>query len=310
MTDRKKNQPSLFTEGNFTAIPNDLLEALINSKMNGTQLRVMLHLARNTYGWRRETAEVSLSGFAEACGSIRQWMSKQLQEMLDQKKIFRSKIQPGKTPVYKINENYSEWDDNYPVSHESFQSERGAQSKTSSCEHMTVGTQESCDSMTGPSCDYMTEGSCDSMTGGSSDSMTSDTDRALQQPDSQQQLKKEYKENIKKEKERGFFLEDSLYFSLAKLLLDKILYRMPAFTQHNLQQWTETIKEIIETDKRNPETVKRVIIFSQSDPFWQSNILEADKLREKFDYVNSKRLSRAGKRSSKKYDEYEIYMED
>src|SRR5215467_4968914 len=43
----------------FVRLPTELLEALLSSKLTGVQLRVILWVIRNTYGWNRELTPFS-----------------------------------------------------------------------------------------------------------------------------------------------------------------------------------------------------------------------------------------------------------
>lgn len=292
----------IFYEGKFTIIPNELLEAIIAIKMSGTQFRICLYLLRNTNGWQRYSVSASLTEIAGACGSIPQWISKQIHELVERKIIIRSEYKTGKKPVYMINSNITEWVREDPYADKN---QKGDNQKLS-CESMIVTEGVSCDHMREVSCESMREPSCDNMIDG--------TLPGLEQRYIQETLNKELNKDINKDlnkgKESEYFTEDSLYYTLAKLLQDKIVQRMPEFKLPDLQKWAETMKKVIVTDERNPETVERVIAFCQSDPFWQSNILNVDNLRLKFDYLNAKRLSRAGKSSKRKYDEYDIYLKD
>jgi len=77
-------------------------------------------------------------------------------------------------------------------------------------------------------------------------------------------------------------------FRLSELLLNLILERKPDFKKPHLQSWSKHIDRMIRLDKRTPERIEAVIRWSQKDPFWQNNILSAEKLREKFDQLELK----------------------
>jgi len=49
--------------------------------------------------------------------------------------------------------------------------------------------------------------------------------------------------------------------------------------------WIDECRKLREIDKRTPEQIEQIIIFSQNDAFWKSNILSMPKLREKFDQL-------------------------
>ena len=72
-------------------------------------------------------------------------------------------------------------------------------------------------------------------------------------------------------------------FRLSSLLLSKILERRPTYKKPNLQKWAKQIDLMIRIDKRNIAEIEKIIIWCQSDSFWQNNILSVNKLREQFD---------------------------
>jgi hypothetical protein len=89
----------------------------------------------------------------------------------------------------------------------------------------------------------------------------------------------------RKKKGNKTFVENSIEFSLSKLLLDQILLRNPKFKKPNLQNWSFHIDRALRIDKRTPDELKAVILWCQKDDFWRSNILSTAKLREKFDQL-------------------------
>ena len=48
-------------------------------------------------------------------------------------------------------------------------------------------------------------------------------------------------------------------------------------------RWAKDMDLMIRKDQRNPETVQKVILWTQGDDFWHKNILSAGKLRAQFD---------------------------
>ena len=86
-------------------------------------------------------------------------------------------------------------------------------------------------------------------------------------------------------KYKRLFVEDSIEFQLSKKLLDYILINNPNYKMPNLQNWAKHIDYMIRLDKRTPEQINDIIVFSQEDSFWKSNVLSTEKLRERFDQL-------------------------
>jgi len=97
--------------------------------------------------------------------------------------------------------------------------------------------------------------------------------------------------NIKALKNKKTFTSDSVEYGLAELLLKKIRSRLPGFKEPNLQSWAKDIDMMIHIDNRELSEIRGVIEWSQKDPFWQSNILSAGKLRKQFDQLKAKMKS-------------------
>jgi phage replication O-like protein O len=84
------------------------------------------------------------------------------------------------------------------------------------------------------------------------------------------------------------FFQDAIAFELASFLLEQIRRNKPDFKEPNLQAWAKDFELMIRRDKRDPERIRKVIAWAQSDLFWHSNILSPKKLREKFDQLEMK----------------------
>lgn len=81
--------------------------------------------------------------------------------------------------------------------------------------------------------------------------------------------------------------EIDIHLSLSELLKNKILENNPkALVKENqINQWTETVRLMIDMDKRTESEIKMVIEWCQLDSFWKTNVLSMGKLREKFDQL-------------------------
>lgn len=81
------------------------------------------------------------------------------------------------------------------------------------------------------------------------------------------------------------FAETDKPYRAAKWLSRAIMERMPKrkpITEDDLQRWASDIDKLHRIDGYDDETISDVLIFSQRDAFWQSNILSGKKFREKF----------------------------
>ncbi len=84
------------------------------------------------------------------------------------------------------------------------------------------------------------------------------------------------------------FLSDSNEIRLSELLFNLIFIRNSNHKQPNFQAWAKQVDLMIRTDKRQPDKIREVIKWCQSDPFWQNNILSTYKLRVQYDALTLK----------------------
>ena len=68
-------------DNGFTQIPNEILEALYQTKLTIDEYRVLLLIIRKTYGWNKETDWIALSKFYEETGILKQNVSRALKKL-------------------------------------------------------------------------------------------------------------------------------------------------------------------------------------------------------------------------------------
>ncbi|MFD1429746.1 replication protein [Lacticaseibacillus mingshuiensis] len=83
------------------------------------------------------------------------------------------------------------------------------------------------------------------------------------------------------------YADDSPELIEATYLWKKIKSNNPEHRKPNLQPWANDIRKMHEIDKRPFDKIHRMIDWCQSDTFWQTNILSAAKLREKYDTMKA-----------------------
>lgn len=95
-------------EGN-TRFANDLLEAMIRAKFSGSEMAIILSVARKTYGWQKKSDEISISQFVQITGMSHRGVCKATLSLVNKKALGRE--QKGTTYVtkYWINKDYNTW---------------------------------------------------------------------------------------------------------------------------------------------------------------------------------------------------------
>ena len=108
MGEGKTNNPQL--EDGYTRIANELLEAVFHADFNGAQIRVLLCLMRNTYGYGRKECDFSNSFVAKGTGLNKKSAATVIKSLEDGKVITVLKQSTYSSPKkVKLNKHTEEW---------------------------------------------------------------------------------------------------------------------------------------------------------------------------------------------------------
>jgi phage replication O-like protein O len=97
----------------YTAIANEIIEAVTKVQFNSTQIRIILVVWRYTYGFNRKQHEISETFIVKATNISKRYISSELNKLIDMKVI--TLIRPStytKPKVIAFNKNYEEWKTN------------------------------------------------------------------------------------------------------------------------------------------------------------------------------------------------------
>jgi len=98
-------------EQGFTTVANELLEQIIASGLNGTEISIVMLVIRKTYGWNKKQDEISLSQFCDhipvsktsICSALK---NLQLVKILVLVKKGKSKLCSN---TWQLNKDYDKW---------------------------------------------------------------------------------------------------------------------------------------------------------------------------------------------------------
>ena len=85
--------------------------------------------------------------------------------------------------------------------------------------------------------------------------------------------------------EKKFFPPDSDAYMAACCLRDEIASRLPTASppsEKQLQSWADAFDKCHRLDGHGWDEIEQVLLFSQSDKFWQQNILSGEKFRKQY----------------------------
>ena len=103
-------------ENGYTAIANEIMEALAAYRLPGEQMQCLCFILRKTYGFNKKSDEISLTQFEKATGMARKSVTRALSG-LDDKNIIkrqgskkhRGKNAPIATTRYTFNKHFETW---------------------------------------------------------------------------------------------------------------------------------------------------------------------------------------------------------
>jgi len=92
------------------------------------------------------------------------------------------------------------------------------------------------------------------------------------------------------------------HYAFAKAMADKIKIVAPAMKSANLNSWANTIRLLCENDNVEINHAWNVFKWANSDSFWQTNILSADKFRKQFAQLSAKMPKQQPQRTIKDFE--------
>ena len=95
-------------ENGFTAIANELLEALIAYRISGEQMKCLLFIIRKTYGYQKKEDAIALSQFSEYTKMNKPAVCRALKS-LQNKNMIIIKFDNKVAKTYQFNKQYKTW---------------------------------------------------------------------------------------------------------------------------------------------------------------------------------------------------------
>jgi phage replication O-like protein O len=95
-------------ENGFTAIAHELLEAIVAAPLGGGAMRLLMYLARQSYGYNTKTATLSAADFAKATNLHPKVVARELRDLEARRYlvVFREE---GRVSTYAIQKDYDQW---------------------------------------------------------------------------------------------------------------------------------------------------------------------------------------------------------
>jgi len=98
-------------ENGFTPLANEILEAVSGASLNGTQLRILLLLWRNSYGFHKKDCPLPLSYLEKMLNGNKSTIAREVKKLSELGVIsYAMPKSDGHTPkYYRFNKDYTTW---------------------------------------------------------------------------------------------------------------------------------------------------------------------------------------------------------
>lgn len=264
------SNPSIVEGIYFTMYPNVILEAINQSNMTKTQIKICNHIIRQTFGWHKSWAIISHEDFVYACATSRQSISRQLPQLIDKNVIKFLNRRPFQASAYKMNENIDTWDPSIFV--------QGVVVHTTLPNHPHVNPDLH-EVVVNTPLSHANSGLHVHVTPALHDEAPS----AIGRTRSQQPLNKAL--NKYKIQRVNIYCEEEVEYKLAKLLYECIVENYPEYELPDIQKWSYIMHKMIQYDGRDPELIRYAIISAAQDSYWMEHILRPEEFRASFDAI-------------------------
>jgi len=268
-------------ENGYCKIANGILDAMCRYRIPGEQMQILLHIIRQTYGWNRKEAEISVAQFAQATDIKAPNVCRALKSLENKNVITIIKNDNRSNPTYRFNKYFNQWQ---------------ALSKKITSKSIIKNDNESLSKKI-------------------MNVIKNDNNSTIL-PITSKDILKTYKDkNVATPKKRvatPAFQYDSIPYFLSETLFNQIILNLPDFgpsrnghREKTIQRWAVDIDKMIRIDKRKPCHIWNMILWVQdtdtdTGEFWFKNILSGSKLRKQYDKLSANITSEMRKRDRNK----------
>lgn len=97
-------------ENGFTGLSHELLQAIMRYPFNLTEMKVVLKVARETYGWSRKKGQIAYREISVATGLDRRTVIRAVRALVMKKVLFLQETSAARAAnILGINKNYEHW---------------------------------------------------------------------------------------------------------------------------------------------------------------------------------------------------------
>ena len=97
------NDKEIYLDGNFTQVPNGILEALAKTHLSPNESKIVFLVIRKTYGWHKSEDWIALSQFEKHTGITRSNVCRYIKALIGRNILVRQDKR------VKLNEDTTKW---------------------------------------------------------------------------------------------------------------------------------------------------------------------------------------------------------
>ena len=96
-------------ENGYIRIATEIWTELTRYRLSGEEMKCLMFIIRQTYGWNKKSDAITLSQFSQATDMVKQCVCRALKRLSDKNLIFISKIANERVSTYRFNKRYGTW---------------------------------------------------------------------------------------------------------------------------------------------------------------------------------------------------------
>ncbi|MEI7590621.1 MAG: replication protein, partial [Deltaproteobacteria bacterium] len=246
----------------FTKYPNRILDALCSVRLPGEAEQVLKTIARLTYGYHKDKAEISMSLFHKKTGIYPPNVNRAI-NALESMKIILTDRTPGRKTLYRINSDIEDW--------------KPKPKQRANKRQTVISSDNSSELLSVPIIGVISSDN--------SSVISSDNSTVISSDNSSSYKKESFKESIKKTHKESLCASDSFSFEkTATDFCEKIVEYHPKCKPESINLSAKILAGIGES----PDEISRAIEFGFADTaFWRSNIKSAKQFAKNYDTIKS-----------------------
>jgi phage replication O-like protein O len=263
----------------FTKYPNRILDALCSVRLPGEAEQVLKTIARLTYGYHKDKAEISMSLFHKKTGIYPPNVNRAI-NALESMKIILTDRTPGRKTLYRINSDIEDW--------------KPKPKQRANKRQTVISSDNSSELLSVPIIGVISSDNSSVISSDNSTVISSDNSSSYKKESFKESIKKTHKESL-----RASEFSFSDFLKTATDFCEKVFQYHPKCKHESVEMSAKILAGIGES----PDEISRAIEFGFADTeFWRSILKSATQFAKNFGTIQSQmnRVKKVSRTSNQK----------